>query len=98
MATNLTERVTELISLDNQLISVVEDKVYSSPGVFESQVCPAIFALHHIDSTLELVSYVHQFGGSHTAEHVKQTVGVLFSSVGRAAIPCAEALSSLQQT
>ena len=54
MAKNITEKVLKLIIMDNQLIRGRGSGLSSSPGAFESLVCPIISALHYFDSTFDL--------------------------------------------
>ena len=56
MAKNITEEVTESITLDNQLISVVEDRGFLWHLEFLNPwyAIPSQITLHYIESTFEL--------------------------------------------
>ena len=69
--------------MDKQLISVVEDQGFLHLLEFLNPQY-ALPSLHYITLTplsSYSASYANQFGGSHTAEHVKQTVEEMLNNV-----------------
>ena len=74
-ATNMMEKVIKCITLDNQLISVVEDQSFLHHLEFLNPwyVLPSLHYITFIPLSSYGVLYVRYFCGSHTAEHVKPT-------------------------
>ena len=82
MAKNITKRVTEWIALDNQLISVVEDQFSSHLELWIPGMSYHLgFTSHWLHFKVTLCWYAHWFGGSHTAEHVKQETEEMLNAV-----------------
>ena len=82
MATNITEKITELITGKPAHLCGRGSGFSSSHGVFESPV-PHYFriTLHLLNFRVTMCRHAHQFRGSHTAEHVKQAIEEMLNAV-----------------
>ena len=74
MAKNITENVFELIALDDQLISMVEDLAFHLEFLNPRYALPSQHYIRFIPLLSYNTPYVHRFLGFHTAELVKQAI------------------------